>query len=372
MKIDVTRRQTQRTRPADKDLGFGKVFADHMFMMDHEPGKGWHSARVVPYGPLTLDPASAVFHYGQAMFEGLKAFRGKDDVVRIFRLDEHCKRLARGAERLCMPSPDLALLEDGIKTLVDVDRAWVPASVGTALYIRPTLIATEPFLGVRPSARHTFFVITSPVAAYYAEGLNPVKIWIEDTYVRASKGGLGAVKAGANYAASLLAAEEAKKRGYSQVLWLDAANHRDLEEVGTMNVFIRFNDEVATPALSGSILPGITRASVIDLLRSWGMNATERTITVDEIVERHKKGELLEVFGSGTAAVISPVGELGWHGQRMVLGDGNVGEVSRRLYEAITGIQYGTAKDEHGWLWEVPVARPNGASKKAQPAVARH
>jgi branched-chain amino acid aminotransferase len=373
MKIDVElRRNSTRTRPADKDLGFGKVFSEHMFLMDYEPTAGWSKARVVPYGPLTLDPAAAVFHYGQAMFEGLKAFRGKDGVVRIFRIDQHCKRMAVGATRLCMPPMAEKDLRDGLLALVDADRDWVPANVGTALYIRPTLIATEPFLGVRPSAKHTFFVITSPVAAYYAEGMNPVKIWIEDSYVRASKGGLGAVKAGANYAASLLAAEEAKKNGYSQVLWLDSSNHKDLEEVGTMNVFVRFKDEVVTPALTGSILPGITRDSVIQLLKSWNMKVTERTLSVDEVLDGHKTGRLLEVFGSGTAAVISPVGELGWHNTRVTVGDGKVGELSQRLYDTITGIQYGTLPDTMGWLTEVPqVIRANGAAHSGNGANAR-
>lgn len=366
MKINVeVRRNPKANRPADKDLGFGKYFSEHMFLMDYEPAQGWHQARVVPYGPLSLDPAAAVFHYGQAMFEGLKAFRGKDNVIRIFRLEQHCKRLVHGASRLCMPSPNEEQLREGLLALVDVDRDWVPSSMGTALYIRPTLVATEAFLGVRPSSRHTYFVITSPVGAYYAEGLNPVKIWIEDRYVRAARGGLGAVKAGANYAASLLAAEEAKKKGYSQVLWLDATNHREVEEVGTMNLFVRFKDEVVTPPLGGSILAGVTRDSVITLLKDWGMPIKERPVTVDEITDGHKSGRLLEVFGSGTAAVISPVGELGWHDQKMVLGNGQVGELAHKLYDAITGIQYGTQPDKHGWLTEVPHARGNGATDKA-------
>jgi branched-chain amino acid aminotransferase len=320
-----------------------------MFLANYDPERGWHDARVVPHGPITLDPAAAVFHYGQAMFEGLKAFRGGDGQVRLFRADAHCDRLAAGAGRVCMPVVPPELMLAGLHALVDADRDWVPTSPGTSLYLRPTVIGTEGFLGVRPSQRHTLFVISSPVGAYYAEGMNPLRIWVEGRYVRACRGGLGAVKAGANYAASLVAAEEAKKQGYAQVLWLDAHHHRELEEVGTMNVFVRIGDEIITPPLSGSILAGITRDCALTLLRGWGIKTTERAITIEEVAESHLAGKLLEVFGTGTAAVICPVGELGWKDSRLVIGGGGVGEMASRLYSAITAIQYGLGPDIHGW-----------------------
>jgi branched-chain amino acid aminotransferase len=355
--ISVKRTETGRHRPQETDLGFGKYFADHMFLADWTATRSWHSPRVEPYGPLALDPAAAVFHYGQALFDGLKAFRGQDDSgvskIRLFRPDYHCQRMAAGAERLCMPAVDSALLEEGIRTLVRVDESWVPSLPGTSLYIRPTLIATEPFLGVRPAQRCLLFVITSPVGAYYPEGMNPVKIWVEETLVRAARGGLGAVKAGANYAASLLGAEVAKRRGYSQVLWLDAANHRNFEEVGTMNLFVRLDDELVTPPLSGSILAGATRDSVITLARDWGIKVSEREIDFAEVLAAHQHGRLREIFGSGTAAVISPVGELGHPDHRIIINDFQVGELAGRLYDTITGIQTGRLPDRYGWMREV-------------------
>jgi branched-chain amino acid aminotransferase len=261
--------------------------------------------------------------------------------------------MSEGAKRLCMPSPDATFMQQAITELIRVDRDWVPSSPGTSLYIRPTLIADEAFLGVRPSERYKFFVILSPVGAYYAEGLSPVKIWVERQFVRAAVGGLGAVKAGANYAASLLAADEAKKRGFSQVLWLDANEHRYLEEVGVMNLFVRIGDELATPALEGSILAGVTRDSVLALAHDWGLTVNERRIAFEEIVDAHHKGTLKEVFGCGTASVISPVGELAWAGDTMVIGNGGIGELSQKLYDTISGIQRGAIPDPHSWV--VPI-----------------
>lgn len=351
-------------------LGFGRLFAPHMFRMEHDADTGWHSPRILPYGPLLLDPAAAVFHYGLAMFEGLKAFRGTDGVVRLFRADAHAHRMVQGAARICAQAPSAEEFEAAVAALVDVDRAYVPQTRGTALYIRPTLAASEGFLGVRPAHKHVFFIITSPVGAYYAEGINPVKIWVEDRYVRAARGGLGAVKVGANYAASLLAAEEAKKRGYSQVLWLDGNRHQELEEVGTMNLFVVLKDEVVTPPLAGSILPGITRDSVLTLLKDWGLPASERTLTIQELLDAHATGTLLEVFGTGTAAVISPVGELGFHHQRLVINNNQVGPLAHRLYDALTAIQYGEAEDTHGWVRTVDprhAGTRNGARGLAAP-----
>jgi branched-chain amino acid aminotransferase len=345
----VTLSSARKPHPKDAELSFGRLFSDHMAMVDFEVERGWFDPRVVPYGPIQLDPAAAVLHYGQELFDGLKAFRGADGQVRLFRLDRHCKRMHDGAARLCMPAIDEALMREAILSLVRADREWVPASSGTSLYIRPTMVATEAFLGVRPSKQYLFFVIASPVGGYTGEVFSPVRIWVEDKYVRAAVGGLGGVKSGANYVASLLAAEEAKARGYAQVLWTDAANHRFLEEVGTMNLVVRIGDEFLTPPLGGSILGGVTRDSVITLLREWGLPVSERPVAMDELLAAHRNGALREVFGCGTAAVITPVGELGWRGEKIVINGGQAGEVSRRLYDAITAIQYGRAPDTHGW-----------------------
>jgi branched-chain amino acid aminotransferase len=333
------------------------VFTDHMFLADWDGGDGggggWNNPRLVPFGPLSLSPAAAGLHYGQSLFDGLKAFRGDDGKLRIFRLDRHVARMADGATRLNMPPPDPELLRQAIIEMVRLEREWIPSAPGTSLYIRPAMFATEPFLGVRPANNYLLFIIASPVGAYYAEGMGPVKIRIEDRYVRAAPGGLGAVKAAANYIASLMAAEEAKKDGYAQVLWTDALEHAALEEVGTMNLFVRFGEEFATPALNGTILGGVTRDSVITLLRRWGHPINERRILVEELLRAQRSGALKEVFGTGTAAVISPVGELGWKDQRFQVGEGKhagqSGEMSQKLFTAITDIQYGRAPDPDGW-----------------------
>jgi branched-chain amino acid aminotransferase len=344
---------TRRPRPKDEDLVFGRVFTDHMAVVDYEAERGFYEPRVVPYGPLSLDPAAAVLHYGEALFDGLKAFRGVDGRVRLFRVDRHSKRMHDGAPRLCMPAIDEQLVREAVLALVRVDRDWVPSTPGTSLYIRPTLVATEPFLGVRPAKRYVFFVIASPVGGYSGAAFSPARIWVEDKYVRAAVGGLGAVKAGANYAASLYAAEEAKHRGYAQVLWTDAHEHTYLEEVGTMNLMVRIGDEFVTPPLGGSILDGVTRASVITLLREWGFLVSERPIGMEELISAHRSGTLREVFGCGTAAVITPVGELGWKGETIMINGGRPGEAAGRLFEAITAIQYGRAPDKHGWMTDV-------------------
>jgi branched-chain amino acid aminotransferase len=348
----------RKPRPKDADLVFGRTFTDHMAMVDYDASTGWYDPRIVPYGPLSLDPAAAVLHYAQELFDGLKAFRGADGRVRLFRVDRHCRRMSEGAARLCMPAIDAELIRAALLALVRTDAVWVPSAPGTSLYLRPTLIATEPFLGVRPSKHYLFFVIASPVGPYSGEAFEPVKIWVEDTFVRAAPGGLGAVKAGANYAASLLAAEEAKKRGFAQVLWTDATQHRYLEEVGTMNMVVRIKDEFITPPLDGTILGGITRDSVMTLLRGWGLLVNERPVGMEEIISAHKRGELQEVFGCGTAAVITPVGELGWKGERLIINGGQPGEAARRLFDAITGIQYGRDADPHGWLTTVEESPP--------------
>jgi len=337
-------------RPPDSELLFGRVFTDHMALVDYDEGRGWFDPRVVPYGPLSLDPAAAVLHYAQSMFDGLKAYRGVDGQIRFFRLDRHCRRLHDGATRLCIPPVDESLARAAIMALVSADRDWVPATAGTSLYIRPIVIATEPFLGVRPAKRYTFFVIASPVGAYAGEAFSPARILVEDRYVRSAVGGLGGVKAGANYIASLRAAEDAKARGYDQVLWTDAQEHTYLEEVGTMNLMVRIGDEVVTPPLGGSILDGVTRDSVMTLLREWKLQVSERPLGMEEIVSAHRAGTLREIFGCGTAAVITPVSALGWKGEDLVVSGGEPGEVSRRLFEAIGAVQYGRAPDPHGWM----------------------
>src|SRR5215813_8923532 len=348
--IRIVKSTSHKPKPKDADLGFGSVFTDHMFVADFQEEKGWYDPRIEPYGPLSLDPAAAVLHYAQAIFDGLKAFRGKDGRVLLFRPQKHVERMNHSARRLCIPEVDPEL---GLQSLVDVvrvDQEWVPSSVGTALYIRPTIVATEPFLGVRPAKQYVYFVILSPVGAYYKEGMNPVKIRVEDKYVRAVEGGLGGAKTGANYAASLRAAEEAHAAGFTQVLWLDGAQRKYVDEVGTMNIMMRIGDEVLTPPLAtGTLLPGVTRDSVLTLLREWGVPVSERPITIDEVIQTAHRGTLREVWGTGTAAVISPVGELAYKGERLVIGGGRTGELTQKLYDAIVGIQYGKVPDTRSW-----------------------
>lgn len=353
IQIAITRAPRTRTMPKASALGFGKVFTDHMFAMDYEEGRGWFGARIVPHGPISLDPGASCLQYGQAMFDGCKAFRTKDGRVQFFRGRRHAARLAHGAPRLDMVAPDAESIYQAMSALVDFERDWVPSEPGTSLYLRPTLLGTEGFLGVRASRKYLFYIILSPVGAYYPEGMKPVKIWVEKDLIRAAKGGLGAVKAGANYAASLHAASEAQKRGYAQVLWLDALEHRYCEEVGVMNLFVQFKDEIVTAPLSGTILDGVTRDSVITLLREWGHKVNERRYAFDEIVEARKNGTLGEVFGTGTAAVISPVGAFGHPGGVVETSDGSIGPLTRKLHSTLTSIQYGETQDPYGWIEEV-------------------
>lgn len=352
MHIERQLTSSPRTKvPADK-LGFGKYFSDHMYLLDYSAGR-WEKPRILPYGPLAIEPGASVLHYAQCLFEGMKAYRGKGGKILLFRPDFNAERMAEGCVRLCMPSVPTELFVEGIRELVKVDESWVPTEKGASLYIRPTMVGTESFLGVRPAEKYLFFVITSPVSAYYTEGFNPVKIWVEEEYIRAAPGGLGAVKAGANYAGSLKAFQKAKAKGFAQVLWLDAIEHKRVEEVGTMNVFFRLKNEIVTPPLGGTILPGATRDCVIELLKHWKLPIVERNITIDEVVALDKKGELLEVFGTGTAAVVSPVGELSCDRFSLKLNNGKVGELTQRLYDEITGIQYGEKADPFGWVVEV-------------------
>ncbi len=347
--IPVTRTTSPRPRPAEDALGFGKYFADHMLVVDYTDGQGWHDARIVPYGTLQLEPAAAVLHYGQAMFEGLKAYRLADGRISLFRPDRNAHRMASGAGRLSIPAIDQQLFVHGISQLVATDADWVPSAPGTALYIRPTIIATEPFLGVRASSSYTFFVITGPVGAYYAGGLKPVRIWVEGERVRAVRGGIGAAKAAANYVASLQVAEQARQRGCDQVLWLDAIEHEYLEEVGTMNLCLMIDGTLVTPPLGGSILPGITRDTVLTMARDWGLPIAERLVSITEVRDAHARGTLQEVFGVGTAAVVSVVGTLAGEDGDLVINGGQPGPVAQRLYDAITRLQYGVDPDPRGW-----------------------
>jgi len=351
--IRITRATTKKPKPKDRELTFGTIFTDHIFVMDFQEEKGWYDPRVEPYGPFPLDPAAAVLHYAQAVFDGLKAFRGRDGQVRLFRPQKHVERLIQSSQRLCIPplDPDIAL--KSLVTLVGIEKDWVPSMVGTSLYVRPTIIASEPFLGVRPAKSYIYYVILSPVGAYYPEGINPVKILVVDTYVRAVEGGVGAAKTGVNYAASLYAAEEAKHAGFTQVLWLDGRERKYIDEVGTMNIMMKIGDEIVTPPLSGTILAGVTRDSALTLMRDWGLSVSERPVTIDEVAAAARKGTLEEVWGTGTAAVISPVGELAYKGERLVINGGRIGTLTQKLYDAIVGIQYGTAPDTRGWT--VPV-----------------
>jgi branched-chain amino acid aminotransferase len=351
--IRITRFEQKKDRPKDKDLAFGTEFTDHMFLMDFQEEKGWYDPRIEPYGPLTLDPACANLHYGQGLFEGLKAFRGRDGKIRLFRPTKHVERLNRTAQKMCIPTLDPDMVLKSWTTLVDLDRDWVPSAVGTSLYIRPTIIASEAFLGVRPAKEYLYFVILSPVGAYYPEGMNPVKIKVIEDAVRAVPGGLGEAKTSANYAASLHAAEDAKHEGFTQVLWLDGVHRKYIEEVGTMNIMLKIGDEIITPPLAGTILAGVTRDSSLTLMREWGLRVSERPITIDEVIDAAHRGTLQEVWGTGTAAVISPVGELAYKGQRIVVHGGRIGELTQKLYDTIVGIQYGTAADTHGWTLEV-------------------
>lgn len=352
IKIQLT--NAPKAKPQDETkLGFGEIFTDHMFIMNYDQGKGWHDARIVPYGPIPLDPCAKCLHYGQEVFEGMKAYRGDAGQILLFRPDENFKRINRSDERMCIPKLDESLCLEAVKKLVEIDKDWVPHSGGTSLYIRPFVIATEPKLGTSTSASYLFIIVLSPSGAYYPQGFNPVKIYVETKYVRAVRGGMGEAKTGGNYACSLKGQEIAHEQGYSQVLWLDGVEQKYVEEVGAMNVFFVIDHEVVTPMLAGSILPGITRKSCIELLKNWGYKVTERRISVDELLEAGKAGRLDEAFGTGTAAVISPIGELKINDHVLQLSGGKTGEISQKLYDELTGIQWGRIPGPAGWSVKV-------------------
>lgn len=333
-------------------LGFGDVFTDHMLKMSYGKGK-WNAPKIVPYGPVRIMPALSTLHYGQAVFEGLKAFYCKDGSINLFRLDMHAERLNRSCRRLCIPEVDKKTFIEGLTHLINIDRAWVPRQKGYSLYIRPFAYAADSHLGVHVSHTYQFMIILSPVGAYYKEGLNPVKLITAIEHARSVEGGTGMAKTAGNYAASLLAAHEAQQKGYTQVLWLDGIHRQYVEEVGTMNVFFLIGDELVTPHLGGTILAGITRDSVLHLARDWGIKVSERKLPMDEVVQAAESGKLKEAFGTGTAAVISPVGLIHHKGKDLIINNGKPGELSLKLYETITGIQYGDKPDKFGWTYKI-------------------
>jgi len=354
MEIRYELTKTPKAKPADETkLGFGRVFTDHMFVMDYDTGMGWHDARIVPFGDISLSPAAMCLHYGQEIFEGLKAYRTADGEIQLFRPEENFKRLNLSADRMVIPRVDEEFCVEAVKELVKVEKDWVPHTDGASLYIRPFIFACDPFVGVKPADHYMFMIILSPSGAYYSTGLNPVKIYVEQKYVRAVRGGTGFAKTAANYAISLKGQDEAHQQNYEQVLWLDGVEQKYIEEVGAMNIFFVIDNEVITPELVGTVLPGITRKSAIEICKSKGYKVSERRITIEEIAKAYDEGKVQEVFGTGTAAVISPVGHLKWGDKIMTINDNKIGEISQMLYDTMTGIQYGKLEDKFGWITKI-------------------
>ncbi|MDD4291810.1 MAG: branched-chain amino acid aminotransferase [Clostridia bacterium] len=348
MKITLTNSPKQKPTGT---LGFCRYYTDHMFTMEYDTEHGWHNDQIVPYGNLSLSPATTALHYGQTVFEGLKAFRNKDGEVNIFRPYDNFKRLNDSCDRICIPRFDIDKVMEGLKTLLKIEESWIPTEKGTSLYIRPAIIGVDPFLGVKASDTYLFFIILSPSGSYYAHGLKPVSIYVEDFFSRSAHiGGTGAAKFGGNYGASLKASYDAKKKGYDQVLWLDSNEHKYIEEVGAMNMFFVIDNVVITPSLNGSILPGITRNSLINLSKKLGYKVEERNVSIDEVLQAAKEGRLNEAFGSGTAAVVSPVGKITFKDETYILNNGEIGKISQQLYNELTGIQNGNLPDENGWI----------------------
>ena len=350
MEIKITKASVLKEKPDSSSLGFGKIFTDHMFMMDWNSEKGWYNQRIVPFENISLHPASTVLHYGSEIFEGLKAYRRADGKVQLFRPIENIRRMNRSAERLCLPEIPEEMAMEILTTFVDLEKDWTPAAEGTSLYLRPFMFGNDESLGVHAVHNATYVIIASPVGSYYPEGINPVKIMIESEDVRAVRGGTGYAKCGGNYAASNRAGEKAAKQGYSQVLWLDGVERKYIEEVGAMNVMFMIGDEIVTPMLSGSILPGITRMSCIEVLKSKGYKVSERLLSIDELGEALENGTLKEAWGCGTAAVVSPIGELCYKDVKYPINNGEIGTVTQMLYDTLTGIQWGKIEDTFGWI----------------------
>ena len=352
--IKITKTTHPKEKPQDESkLGFGKQFSDHMFLMDYTAGEGWHDARIVPYGPWEMDPATTVFHYAQEIFEGMKAYRTADGKIQLFRPDKNAERMINTNHRMCLPSLPVEDFVQAVKAIVEFDQDWVPHAEGTSLYIRPFVIATEPHLGVRTSKTHKFIIVCSPVGAYYSTGINPVKIFVEDEYTRACPGGTGFTKCGGNYAASLISQVKAHELGYEQTLWLDGVEHKYVEEVGSMNCFFKIDGTVYTAPTVGTVLPGVTRMSCIELLKKWGIPVSEERLPIVDVMKASHDGKLEEVFGTGTAAVISPVGELRYEGDVAHINGGEIGEVTHKLYNTLTGIQWGKLPDDMGWTVKI-------------------
>lgn len=353
MDIKIVKTQNPKTMPKENELGFGQYFSDHMFLMDYEEGRGWYDARIVPFGNISLHPASTVLHYGAEIFEGLKAYRTENGEVQLFRPMENIRRMNRSAERMCLPTLDEDEALEILTTFVRMEEDWVPHSFGTSLYLRPFMFGNDEALGVHAVKRATYIIIASPSGSYYKEGINPVKIMIESEDVRTVRGGTGYAKCGGNYAASTRAGERANKKGYSQVLWLDGVERKYIEEVGAMNVMFKIDGEIVTPALTGSILPGITRMSCIEVLRSKGYKVSERLLSVDELFDAVKEGKLEEAWGCGTAAVVSPIGRLMYEDVEYIINDEKIGAVTQELYDTLTGIQWGKCEDNFGWVYKL-------------------
>ena len=353
MEIKVTRAAQLKEKPDSSKLVFGKCMTDHMLIIDYDEGQGWHDARIVPYGPLMIDPAAKVLHYAEEIFEGLKAYRTADGSIQLFRIMDNVRRLNASADRLCMPQIPEDMAREAIIELVKMEQDWVPHEKDTSLYIRPFMIGLDAALGVHSSHHVQFIVVVCPVGAYYPEGLNPVKIYIEDQDVRAVKGGTGMAKTGGNYAASLRAGNRAEQKGYTQVLWLDGVHRKYIEEVGAMNVMFKVNGKILTPDLNGSVLDGITRRSCIQLLKDWGYEVEERRISAEELFEAAKNGTLEEAWGTGTAAVVSPIGELAEGDEKCIINNNQIGEVTQKLYDQLTGIQWGRVEDPHNWITKI-------------------
>ncbi len=353
--IKITKTAAPKAKPDENNLGFGKIFTDHMFVMDYTEGQGWHDARVVPYGSFSMDPATVVFHYAQEVFEGLKAYRSADNTIQLFRPDCNAQRMQDSCDRLCIPQIPAEDFIQAVKTLVEVDKDWVPHVEGASLYIRPFVFASDVGLGVHASKHYVFCIICAPSGAYYAEGINPVRIYVEDEFIRAAPGLTGFTKCGGNYAASIKAGEMAEEQGFAQVLWLDGVERKYVEEVGSMNIMFKIDGKIYTAPCTGTVLPGVTRRSCIELLRDWGYEVVEGHLAIADIMRSGHDGRLEEVFGTGTAAVVSPVKELDWKGDKVFISEGKIGPVTQKLYDTMTGMQWGKIADTKGWI--VPVCK---------------
>ncbi len=349
MEIKITLTQNPKAKPDPATVPFGVAFTDHMFLMDYDSENGWHDARIVPFADLSLSPGAVVFHYGAEVFEGLKAYRTPGGAVQLFRPEENMKRMSQSAERLCLPMPDEAFALEALKKFVEVEKEWVPEAYGTSLYLRPVLFGTEANLSLHDIHQAMFMIIACPVGSYYKNGLMPVELLIENEDVRAVRGGTGFAKCGGNYAAAARAGSRAEEKGFSQVLWLDGVERKYVEEGGGMNIMFKWNGRLVTPELNGSILPGVTRKSILEMAKSWGVETVERQIPVDEMMEACRNGEIEEAFCCGTAAVVTPVGGFTYGKQKVTVNNNKIGAFTQKLYDNLTGIQWGKQDDTFGW-----------------------